>query len=246
MKALILSDVHSNLPALRAVLAAVRRKRIDVVFLLGDLVGYGAQPNQVVDRLRRFGAPLVAIRGNHDRAVGDTGEASGFNHAAREAVLWTRHRLTPENGRFIRALPEGPLVDRGITLFHGSPLDEDEYLFGAPDAVEPFRKIDTDVAFFGHTHLPMVFRLDGRGRIVAAPIVGDAVLDLQPGERYLINPGSVGQPRDRDPRAAFALADLRRRTVRFRRVVYDVAAAQQAILRARLPEILAYRLEGGF
>lgn len=246
MRALVLSDIHSNLPALSAVLRTVQRKRIDAVLCLGDIVGYGAQPNQVVDRLRRLKAPLVCVRGNHDRAVADGDQVAGFNHAAREAVLWTRHRLTPENRRFILNLTPGPRIHQEVTLCHGSPNDEDEYLFGGADAAEAFDGVETPLTLFGHTHLPMVIRRDARGKISTTAIEGDAVVRLVPGERLLVNPGSVGQPRDRDPRVSYAILDAGRGILRFRRVAYDVEAAQRAILRAGLPEILAWRLGGGF
>ncbi|MGH9458769.1 MAG: metallophosphoesterase family protein [Thermoanaerobaculia bacterium] len=246
MRVLVLSDIHSNLPALRAVLSATQRKRFDAVFCLGDIVGYGAHPNQVVERLRRLRAPLVAIRGNHDRAVAAEEEPAGFNYAAREAVVWTRTRLAPANRHFIRALREGPVADRGVTLCHGSPVDEDEYLFGGPDVLQALSAVTTDLALCGHTHVPMVFRVRPHGEVDVMLVRGDATLRFEQGSRYLVNPGSVGQPRDRDPRAAYAIVDLTRGAVHFRRVSYDVAAAQEAILGAGLPEVLAHRLGGGF
>jgi predicted phosphodiesterase len=243
MRALVLSDIHSNLPALIAVLRAVQRKRFDLLICLGDLVGYGGQPNQVLERLRRFRAPKVIIRGNHDR-VAAGGDAAGFNQAARAAALWTRDRLTPHNRTFLRGLPAGPLSHAGVTLCHGTPADEDEYLFTPRSAAEAFATLETRLGLYGHTHLPSVFRKSD-GEIEGELIAGERVLELDERARYLLNPGSVGQPRDRNPAAAFGILDMRRQIFRFRRVEYDVAAAQKAIRSAGLPEILADRLAAG-
>ncbi|HVR41931.1 MAG TPA: metallophosphoesterase family protein [Thermoanaerobaculia bacterium] len=245
MRILALSDVHSNLSALQAVFRAVQRKRIDLTVCLGDLVGYGAQPNQVLERLRRRRGAKSFVRGNHDRvALG--GDLSGFNQVAREAALWTRSKLSPENRRFLAGLPHGPLVVHGVTLVHGSALDEDEYLFTAAAARRSFEVIATPIAMFGHTHLPTLFRLGEDGSVDGAVFSRDAEVRLEPGSRYLLNPGSVGQPRDRNPEAAFAIVDLARLSVRFRRVAYDVSAAQRAIRKAGLPGILADRLAAGY
>ncbi len=244
MKALVLSDIHANLPALTAVFRAVRRKRFDLLLCLGDIVGYGAQPNQVLDRLRAFRARKVMIRGNHDR-VAAGGDAAGFNHAARTAALWTRDRLTPRNRTFLRKLPAGPLVDGPVTLFHGTPGDEDDYLFTPRSATEAFASIGTRIALFGHTHLPCAFRQGDDLSIEGDLLDDERVLELDATGRYLLNPGSVGQPRDRNPAAAFGVLDLDRGVFRFRRVDYDVAAAQKAIVGAGLPQILADRLASG-
>jgi putative phosphoesterase len=243
MKALVLSDIHANLPALAAVFRAVRRKRFDLLICLGDLVGYGGQPNQVLERLRRFRAPKVMIRGNHDR-VAAGGDPAGFNHAARVAALWTGERLTPGNRAFLRRLEPGPISHAGVALCHGTPTDEDDYLFTPRSAAEAFETVDNQLALYGHTHLPCVFRKSAQG-VEGELIAGERVVPLDDGARYLLNPGSVGQPRDRNPDAAFGVLDLERKLFRFRRVEYDVAAAQKAILAAGLPEILADRLAAG-
>ena len=244
MKALVISDVHSNLPALTAVFRSVQRKRFDLLICLGDIVGYGAQPNQVLERIRRFRGQKVFVRGNHDRVAAGA-DAAGFNHAARVAALWTRERLTPQNRRFLRSLPEGPLSEHGVTLWHGTPADEDDYLFTPRSAREAFSLTPTPVSLFGHTHLPCAFRKMGEGDLEGGLVAGERKLDLEEGARYLLNPGSVGQPRDRNPAAAFAILDLEQRVFRFRRVAYDIRAAQKAILAAGLPEVLAERLASG-
>jgi predicted phosphodiesterase len=240
MKALVLSDIHANLPALTAVLRAVNRKRFDLLICLGDIVGYGAQPNQVLELLRAFRAPKAMIRGNHDR-VAAGGDAAGFNHAARAAVLWTRGRLTPRNREFLRLLPAGPVVHGALTLCHGTPGDEDDYLFTPRSARQAFAAIDTPLALFGHTHLSATY-VEREGTILGDLVGEERTVKLDPAARYFINPGSVGQPRDRNRDAAFGILDLERRVFRFRRVRYDVAAAQRAIIGAGLPDLLAERL----
>lgn len=245
MRSLIVSDIHSNDFALRAVLARVRRKRIDRLICLGDFVGYGAQPNQVLDRLRTFPAKKLFIRGNHDRVVSGASDGSEFNHAARTAALWTRGRISRTNLRFLRTLPLGPVAAGNLLLCHGSPLDEDEYLFSVADAETAMRKTAAAaVVLFGHTHLPVVFELTG-GEVEPLDVRGGATIRLRNDCRYLINPGSVGQPRDRSPLASFAILDDAAGTIQFLRVLYDVERAREAILAAGLPPVLGDRLRYG-
>lgn len=246
MRALVISDVHSNLPALRAVFRATRRKRIDLLICLGDLVGYGAQPNQVLEEIQRHRARKRIVRGNHDRIATGASGPEGFNLPARQAALWTRNRLTPANRKFLAAVPVGPVEAAGVILCHGSILDEDEYLFSAVAAAPSLDAMDRDLGLFGHTHLPSLFRRSPTGEVTGNLVTSSGQVRLDRESRYLINPGSVGQPRDRDPRAAYALLDLERRTVTFRRIEYDIAAAQKAIRNAGLPDILADRLAAGF
>lgn len=246
MITLIVSDVHSNEPALEAVLASVRRKRIDRIFCMGDFVGYGAQPNQVLDRLRTAKWKKHYIRGNHDRVAAGVEDGVGFNYAARSAALWTRDHLSGLNRHFLQGLKTGPLsVSDDVMLCHGSPFDEDEYVFTEHDALRIFRRYSPPVIFFGHTHLPSVFMLTPTGDLSGTLVQGGAKLKLHPHGRYLINPGSVGQPRDRNTQAAFAVYDDVRRIVQFLRVGYDISRAQEPILKAGLPRILADRLDAG-
>lgn len=245
MKALVVSDIHSNLPALLAVFRATRRKRIDLLICLGDLVGYGAHPNQVLEEIRRHRARKLIVRGNHDRIASGAGGPEGFNQAARQAALWTRTRLTPGNRKFLARVPVGPLEVEGITLCHGSIVDEDEYLFSTGAAAQSFEAMRGDLGLFGHTHLPSIFRRSPQGEVTGV-MTAARLVRLDRKSRYLVNPGSVGQPRDRDPRAGYALLDLEKRTLAFRRIEYDVAAAQRAIRNAGLPDILADRLAAGF
>jgi len=246
----LLSDIHANLEALNACLDAV--PEYDRVVNLGDVVGYGADPNGVIDRVRAQNGVLV--RGNHDKAVSGVMDLDHFNPMAGLAALWTRDRLTPENLEWLRALPQGPirLPELADTQFvHGSPLDEDEYLVSARDSQEPLMTAIAAITFFGHTHRQGGFSWDGERTEVIHPewasLNGTAMweMPLREGVRYLINPGSAGQPRDDDWRAAFAIFDSTQRVVQFFRVGYDVKAAQEKILAAELPPRLAARLSAG-
>jgi predicted phosphodiesterase len=245
MRYLILSDIHSNQEALSAVLAAVRRKRWDRAVVLGDLVGYGANPNQVVDAIRRL-KPLVAIRGNHDKVCTGIENGELFNRVALEAAMWTRRKLTPANMRWLRDLPQGPVVvDGAFAIAHGTPIDEDAYIFGEIEALNIFRQTDFPLCFFGHSHFPVVFGLSPDAITTALALDSTLRVRLDEGCRYLVNPGSIGQPRDGNPRASFALYDSRTRVVTIQRVAYAIASAQARIIRAGLPRLLADRLAIG-
>ncbi len=250
MRILILSDIHANLEALEACLAAAPAH--DRVVNLGDIVGYGASPNEVVEHCRRLGG--LFVRGNHDKAVSQLSGMEDFNPVAAEAVLWTRNALTPANLDWVNSLPQGPRqLDEveDLQFVHGSPLDEDEYVITARDAVEPLLCSQVTLTFFGHTHLQGSFALNGGqldGTHPAYETVGQIEqrdFPLQPEQRYLINPGSVGQPRDGDWRAAFAVFDTGSGMVTFCRAPYDLKTAQDRILDAGLPRRLATRLAAG-
>lgn len=246
MRFLILSDMHGNSDAFEAVLRRVRRKRFDAVLVLGDLVGYGGGPNQVVDAVRDLPGTVYSVRGNHDKVVSGVEGGENFNAAALVAARWTSERLTPANLRFVRDLPRGPLaVPDGPSLCHGSPLDEDTYVFSAFEAFEIFSAHSARLTFFGHTHVPSLFAQRGENVRVALLRGSEGSLALEPGTRYLLNPGSIGQPRDRDPRAAFMTYDSGTETVRWFRVDYAIARAQRRIIKAGLPRALADRLAYG-
>lgn len=245
MRALVVSDLHSNAEALRAVMARVRRKKFEVVFCLGDFVGYGAQPNHVLDVMRTLRGRKVYIRGNHDRVAAGLDDADGFNQAARAAALWTREHLSAPNRRFLRELPMGPTMHRTVMLCHGSPYDEDEYVFNVHHAAQILGLFDAPYIVFGHTHLPAVFSIDPQGNVRGFAVRDEATVKLERDQRYLINPGSVGQPRDRNPQASCMILDTSKRTVQFLRVEYDVARTQASIVKAGLPSILASRLQFG-
>lgn len=264
MRALILSDIHANIDALDAVLAAA--PSYDVVWNLGDLVGYNAAPNQVIDQARKLGNFFV--RGNHDRACSGLDDAENFNPVAKAAVQWTRAHLESESVRWLQDLPRGPIrmgagesspggedsapVRRDAVCVHGSLRDEGEYLLTEMEAARQPIPAGNPFVLFGHTHVQGGFaRLPDGGWSALKPVYTESdktesyPLDLRGSLVYLLNPGSVGQPRDRDWRAAFALYDDALRRITFYRVPYDVRMAQTRIGRAGLPDRLASRLSVG-
>ena len=226
-------------------MSRVRRKKFDEVICLGDFVGYGAEPNQVLDVMRTMKGRKLYIRGNHDRVAAGFEDGEGFNHAARHAALWTRERLSAPNRRFLEKLPLGPLLRNGVMICHGTPHDEDEYVFNEQHARLVMEQHDAPIILYGHTHMPVIFEMSPEGRIAGFAIRGDAIVRLDSRMRYLINPGSVGQPRDRNPQSSFMILDRGKLTVQFFRVEYDLEKTQMSILRAGLPRILADRLTHG-
>jgi predicted phosphodiesterase len=245
MKYLILSDIHSNHEALSAVLSHVQRKRWDKAVVLGDLVGYGANPNQAVDKVRGL-RPLQAIRGNHDKVCSGIENGELFNRVALEAAMWTRRKLTQANLNWLRDLPEGPaVVDGAFAISHGTPIDEDAYIFGEIEALNVFRQTTFPLCFFGHSHFPVMFGLTPDAIHTVLSVAPSFRFKLRPGARYLVNPGSIGQPRDGNPLASFALFDSDTRSVTIHRVPYHVEQAQSKILEAGLPRPLADRLALG-
>ncbi|HSO28490.1 MAG TPA: metallophosphoesterase family protein [Candidatus Sulfomarinibacteraceae bacterium] len=236
MRIAVLSDIHANLPALDAVLAAVGS--VDAIWHLGDVVGYGPDPDGVVERLR--GAGATGVKGNHDAAaVGEPG-IEFFNPDARRAMEWTRTSVSPGTVAWLRALPE-TLRQGDVTLVHGSPREPIwEYVTSVPVARASLDLLATRIGLHGHTHIPAAF-LEEDGRIEVLSPSDGSELELR-GRRALVNPGSVGQPRDGDPRSSFLVLDTDADTVRWRRTEYDVAAVQAAMRSAGLPPSLAARL----
>jgi predicted phosphodiesterase len=242
---LIVSDLHANIEALDAVLAD-SAGGYDSSICCGDLVGYGADPNPVCD-WARLHCPVV-VRGNHDRACTGQDDLEWFNPVAREAAVWTLKELSPESSSYLLALPRGPLPVESFQVFHGSPFDEDEYVVAAGEAEQAFAYLETRVAFFGHTHVQGGFIWNqGRVETILRPPPRSAAqsLEIDAECAYMINPGSTGQPRDGDPRAAYAIYDSEAKVVTYHRVIYDVAAAQRKIQAAGLPPILSDRLAVG-
>jgi predicted phosphodiesterase len=250
VRILILSDIHANLEALEACQESAPDH--DHVFNLGDIVGYGADPNETVQQSRAMGS--VFVRGNHDRACTGLLPLDDFNPVAAAAVRWTQERLTPENLDFLRGMPQGPVAPvEMLQCVHGSPRDEDEYILASRDAWSILAKAPLALTFFGHTHVQGAYWIDDvrEKEGVVGPRYASArgkqcfTLPLEETRKYLVNPGSVGQPRDGDPRAAFAVLDTEARTVVFYRIPYDVQRAQRKILAAGLPHRLASRLAEG-
>ena len=244
MRYLILSDIHANWEALQAVLR--RAGDYDRVVCCGDLVGYGADPDPVTEWVREH--VFSTVRGNHDKAAAGLEDLEWFNPVARESAVWTQAAMKTANIAYLRDLIKGPERVNGFQILHGSPVDEDEYVVTPQEVAQIAPYLDATVSFFGHTHLQGGFMCHRNGVIPLPYVDSDAsseTLELENDVNYLINPGSVGQPRDGDPRAAYAIYEPESRLVTLHRVEYDVAKAQQKILKAGLPELLAARLEAG-
>jgi diadenosine tetraphosphatase ApaH/serine/threonine PP2A family protein phosphatase len=244
LKYLVISDIHANLEALDATLAAAGS--YDRALVLGDLVGYGADPNAVIDRVRAL-PDAVLIRGNHDKVGAGLEDVEGFNHLARFAIAWTTATLTPDNLDWLAKLPQGPvIVDDAVEICHGTPFDEDVYVFDDLDALRAIKAARRPLCLFGHTHVPAIYRLGSNAELSMTPTARLSPFMLALGEgQHLINVGAVGQPRDGDARAAFGFYDTDARMMTLARAPYDVAAAQAKIIEAGLPEVLAQRLALG-
>jgi len=241
MRLALISDIHSNLEALDACFRAIDRARVDRVACLGDMVGYGASPNDCLDAIRR--RVDHAIVGNHDAAVIDAAEAEYFNGDARAAVEWTRAGLTDENLAYLKSLPLTDRVGDDVLLVHAAPGDPAawHYVFQGRDAEPEFEAFVERLCFNGHTHLPAFFVLrNGRVEHRSPPHYR-----LPEDARALVNVGSVGQPRDGDPRASFCIYDAAERSLEIMRVEYDIAQVQDRIFGTELPRSGAERLVWG-
>ncbi len=242
MRVLVFSDVHANLTALDRILDDAGD--CDAVWCLGDVIGYGPDPNECIERIRRL-PNLTCILGNHDAAVLELIEVNAFNHDARRVIEWTQESLTDASIAFLKSLPERVVIGE-VTLVHGSPRQPVwEYLLDTPTAQRNFEFFDTPFCFVGHTHLPIFFHHDEAD---SYPIGGylppNQPIQLVP--REIVNPGSVGQPRDRDPRAAYAIYDTESRLFEHRRVEYDVLQVQNRMHLAGLPQRHIQRLSVGW
>ena len=242
MKILVVSDIHANLEALEAVLAAAGT--VDAIWNLGDTVGYGPRPGACLDLIVERGASPILV-GNHDLAsVGDL-DLSDFNPVARAAARWTAQQLQREHVRYLKELPATTTAE-GYTLAHGSPRAPVwEYITSSVVATENFACFTTDACLIGHTHVAMYATLHPhQTKAEVSPFRPGETIDLS-SARYLVNPGSVGQPRDRDPRAAYAILDSTRGTITAHRTMYDIAATQAQMAKAGLPDMLIARLALG-
>ena len=246
MRYLVLTDIHANLEALDTCLADALVHGYDATLVLGDLVGYGPDPNAVVDRVHEL-APVAIVRGNHDKVACGLEQAEGFNSIAKSAAKWTLDILQEAHRDWLCALPEGPTeVDEVVEICHGSPFDEDAYIFDELDAVRALKVATRPLCLFGHTHYPVTFELSDQSfDSVGSSAAPEMHVRMRDGCKYLLNPGSVGQPRDGDPRAAYAIVDTRHRRVELFRLRYPVEETQAKIIKAGLPEVLAQRLGVG-
>jgi predicted phosphodiesterase len=247
MRYFILSDIHSNLEALEACVQRAKQAGYDSVLCCGDIVGYGPSPAEAIDGIRVLNA--VTIRGNHDRVAAGLDEATQFNPHARHAVYWTREMLPESYRDYLAKLPIGPLdITPQAQLVHGALTHEDDYIFTEADADENFVLTDKAITFFGHSHFPVVFSSNGKGdAFQATSYEFDEFIAVkcESGKKLLVNPGSVGQPRDGDPRASFAIWDADRARIEFYRVEYDVKRTQERMRAADLSTYLIERLAHG-
>jgi len=239
MRLAVLSDIHANLAALDAVRADM--PRVDEVWVLGDIVGYGPQPNEVIRRLQELGARSVS--GNHDGAAIGTVDAGWFNPDAAAAIRWTSTVLDPNSSSYLAALPQ-VRRDGELTAVHGSPREPIwEYITDAGIAAANLDAFATRHCLYGHTHLPVIYRADAaRMTVVPATTTAPIALDAR---RSLINPGSVGQPRDGNPDASYMVLDLEAGRAEFRRVAYDIGLTQRLMREVGLPRWLVERLSLG-
>ena len=238
MRYIVISDIHGNLPAFESVAGSFPEAGGDNIICAGDIVGYGAEPNECIGMTVSLGAR--SVMGNHDAAAVDAADITRFNEWAKEAVLWTRENLTPSGRDHLSALPL-VLEEERFTVVHGTLHSPEEFMYmdtGAR-AMHTFEVMDTDLCFLGHSHVPGVFTLRG-GRVFYRSY-GDKIT-LEKGLKYIVNAGSVGQPRDGDRRACYCVYDPDRQEIEFRRVEYDVKAARERIIDAGLPECLGDRL----
>jgi len=237
MRYAVVSDVHSNIEALEAVFASLRDD--DAVLCLGDIVGYGPNPNECVESIRA--RATATVLGNHDVAAIDNFGLAYFNPAAREAMKWTQRVLTPENLAWLDGLGYEFRMPEFL-LVHGAPVNYFEYVLDKAAAARAFDATDAPLIFIGHTHIAEVYARRPDGSIDHAHLQQGGEIELDEGVRYLINVGSVGQPRDLNPRASFGFYDAVARTVTIERVEYPIARVQAKIASAQLPEALAQRL----
>jgi predicted phosphodiesterase len=243
MRVLIVSDIHSNYAALETVLAVAGS--FDQLWNLGDTIGYGPRPNECVMAMRAYAE--VMIGGNHDLACLGKVDLSDFNPDARTANIWNGKQLEDSNRALLDVLPPLRDIDERFLVAHGSPREPIwEYLLSRMQAEENFALFENQVCLIGHSHVPLIFRKHPDGHVDDPALADDGLLlDLQPGFRYFLNPGSVGQPRNQDPRAAYAILDTDASTMLFKRIEYDIAQTQRQMREAKLPTALIRRLEYG-
>lgn len=244
MRYLVFSDIHSNIEAFEKFLGQKKLKNVDKILFLGDMVGYGPDPDKVIEQFREL-PHVCSVRGNHDKVIADLESSSLFNPAAAFSAEWSKLKIAPANYQFLKKLPKGPqVIDHFITICHGSTFDEDYYVFSQFEASESFKFMETSIGFFGHTHFPIIYYLRNE-KLDIVPLTENTRIKLDANTRYLINPGSIGQPRDKNPASSFIIFDSGKMEISFNRFSYDVTKTQKKIREAGLPELLASRLEAG-
>ncbi len=244
MKYAIISDIHGNLEALGVALKEIKNEGVKYIFSAGDIVGYGANPEECIKLIRTKG--ISSVIGNHDYAINNVSEEELFNSYARLAIQWTRDILSEDAKNFLNSLPFS-LIEEDVTVFHGT-LDEESpfnYILMPIDSELSFQNLTTQVGFFGHSHVAGCFVMNENGIISYRSGIIDCEISIKEGNRYLINVGSVGQPRDGNPNGAFAIFDTDRRTVHIKRFAYDIEETSKKIIDAGLPRFLAERLFEG-
>ncbi|UCD57621.1 MAG: metallophosphoesterase family protein [Candidatus Hydrogenedentota bacterium] len=242
MRYAIICDVHSNLEALEVVLAEIKRQRVDQIVHLGDIVGYNANPNECVEIF--VSENITSIMGNHDASCCGLDDPLWFNSAAKQAIIWTRGKLDPKHKEYLRSLPEQMVLEGKILLSHGSPENRDSYILDWMDAMRQFtvmENMSVDICFYGHSHLPALYAFRGFNHDLNQ--FGKHTLDRN--NRYLVNFGGLGQPRDGNPRTCFGIFDSEEMTVEFFRLRYDVLNCADKVEKAGLDIYLAERLVAG-
>ncbi|MEO0254019.1 MAG: metallophosphoesterase family protein [candidate division WOR-3 bacterium] len=252
MRYLVISDIHSNYEALSKVIEVAKKEGYDEILCLGDIIGYGADPNLCTDFIRENSK--LTVCGNHDYSLINYEERNNLNEYALKAIEWTEKVLTYENRKFIEKLNFKEEVNEEIDIVHTAPSEPESfiYIFSLEEAIFEFQSIDKRITFFGHSHIPVIFKRKKEGeyqKFGFQDIFYENKKDffifkfsLEKDTDYLINPGSVGQPRDGDPRASFLIFDLEKKEIMFYRVLYDVEKARKKIIEAGLPQFLGDRL----
>ncbi len=245
---LIFSDTHANLEALNRMLKEVPKIKPDAFVFLGDLVGYGPNPNEVVNKIKKL-KNVFMIRGNHDKVAAEIENSDFFNMIAERAIRWTSKKLAAENKQFLKKLPKGPLIIKNeLTIFHGSFFDEDYYIMNPYDALLNIQATPTNISFFGHTHQPVIYKYlpNNDFEIMLLKSRKNRIkIQLKKGFMYLINPGSIGQPRDKDPRTSFMTYDTDKSEITYFRFKYPFTKTMEKIKKQKLPPFLGERLEKG-
>ena len=240
MRYFVFADVHANLEALKATLSVLKQEKVDQSLFLGDLVGYGAQPNETIELLKTINLH-TAVCGNHDRVISSNTPVVDFQTLARYSILWTKQQITADNKRYLATFSDGLVkIEGSIGIVHCSPHRRDYYILNRRDAKKAFRKSQNWITLFAHTHIAVMHSIDDKVSTLYPE--NDFYYPLSKKKRYLINPGAVGQPRDLDSRASIAILDTDEKMIYWKRIEYDIRSAQDKIRKEGLPSWHADRL----